>query len=368
MEHKRFKYTLVFGFIVGFILFLASPVFAYDTFEVDCQPVGFTPGSNVWTYYYSQTDDYISGYNHAFIGWDMTSPVPYYADSDHVSLYGSFSFQIPNTALSDSWSFYVAPAGEYVLRNANISYYGTKFLEDFTTLGSPSVTSYRGETTFNYLPNNQCNLRYLMLKYNDGNYTTFSFYCLFDLNLRFPAMEMRPFRFGVLDSTQLVNGTGISWLVYNKTYNWQLLDTQEYYLLDNKLSEISNKLSNLSVSVDLTTVERLIQSLTSDVIYYGDGIKYDLDHILDEIEDLVDDTEPDPQVTEWNQQASEFESKNDALHALEESLEGTIEDFEFPTVANQTAVNNVIGFFFSNELLIALTLSAMALMIVFLIL
>ena len=357
MEHKRFKYTLIFGFIIGFILFLASPVFAYETFDIDTQPVGYTPISSAWTYYYSKTDDYISGYNHAFIGWDMTSPVPYYADGDHVSLYGTFSFQIPNSNLNDDWSFYVAPAGEYVLRNDNLTYYGTRFLDGFTTLGAPSVTSYRGEVTFNYMPNNQCNLRYLMLKYNDGNYTTFTFYCLFDLNLRFPAIEMRPFRFGVIDATQFSSGTGVSWLVYNKTYHWELLDTQLYYMLDNKLNSLSTAISNIDLNVDLSGIEQLINTQINQVLT-----------ISGQLEDLVDDTEPDEDLTQWADLASQFESKNDLLHDLEESLEGTIEDFEFPTVANQTAVNNVIGSLFSNELVIALTLSAMALMIVFLIL
>ena len=67
MEHKRFKYTLIFGLVVGIVLFLTSPVFAYDTFDIDTQPVGYTPTSAAWTYYYSTTDDYVSGYNHAFL-------------------------------------------------------------------------------------------------------------------------------------------------------------------------------------------------------------------------------------------------------------------------------------------------------------
>lgn len=196
-----------------------------------------------------------------------------------------------------------------------------------------------------------------MLKYNDGNYTTFTFHCLFDLNLRYPGYELRPFRFGVIDATQLTTGTGVSWLMYNKTYSWRLLDTQLYYLLDTKLDDLSTAIGNIDISVDLSGIEGLINQEINKIIV-----------ISNQLESLVDDTEPDEDITKWADQASVFESANDYLHNLEESLEGTIEDFTFPEVANQTAVSNVVGSFFSNELVLALTLSVMALMIVFLIL
>lgn len=354
---KKTKIFLCVGFIIAYVLFVCTPLYAYETFNIDSQPVGYSP-AGTWTYYYSKTDDYVSGYNHAFIGWDMTVPVPYYADGDHVSIYGTFSFQIPNTNLSDDWSFYVAPAGEYVLRNDNLTYYGTRFLDGFTSLGSPSVTSYRGETTFNYMPNNQCNLRYLMLKYNDGNYTTFTFYCLFDLNLRFPTIEMRPFRFGVIDASQLTSGTGVSWLVYNKNYNWELLDTQLYFLLDNKLDTIANSLQNLNIDIDLSGLENLINTQINQVI-----------QIQGQLESLVDDSEPDEDLTEWANQATAFESVVSNLNDIEESLLGTISDFTFPDVPNQTANLNIVRVWFENPitqgLMLAFLIMTIAMLLLF---
>lgn len=145
-----FKTALVFLWLVvviGLFTMLSRPVHAFESFEIDPDPVGFNPADGVWHYEYRDDDYYLSGFQYNFMGWDLSIPVPFYADRDHVSLFTSFSFQINNDYLTHDWCFYVAPADEYVLRTS-LNNYGSVFLEGFTQQASVTVNSYRGSATF----------------------------------------------------------------------------------------------------------------------------------------------------------------------------------------------------------------------------
>lgn len=239
-------------------------------------------------------------------------------------------------------------------------------VDQYNYFYSAGRTASKTTYTFTLWGDTTCteNVMYSLYKeYPTDEYMFFNAQGVLDLNVSYPSSESRPIYLALAAQTFPDTGElnityrGSNIRVLNSQYETDVLTYLDdiHSLLNGQVHDISNLFPELhNILYVLQTSDGFLNLINGKMTAY--------------FESIMDDSEPDPELTAWAGQASEFESKNDVLHDLEESLEGTIEDFEFPTAADQTAVNNVIGYFFNNELVIALTLSAMALMIVFLIL
>lgn len=382
MDENRSVTKMFFGagLVVAFVLMLISfKVYAFEGFDVDAIPFYYNPDNYSQTYYQFSEEDpsYMVGdfYHSANqtdqgreVGIVTGFPVPYYSDGDHYSVFLNFSFSVPTMAHSaNDWvGIYVRPmTSNSFLTPASGGTWLKVNVNTITPSGSTGCTDL-SYGTFQWQGYANCSYRMLIVSTIDAYHTQYIYNvsCVLDLNLISGSgvlgSELRPFSIsakyylGYPQSSTTTYGLGLY-----KKYSIRCTDTSIYGLLENIESAVSSiDFSGLSGLADLNvTVENLYNEYVSNA-----SLELGL------LESIYDDGETDPDITEWADQATQFESKNDYLHDLEESLEGTISDFTFPEVANQTAVSNVVGAFFSNELVIALTLSVMTLMIVFLIL
>lgn len=371
------KMFLGAGLVVAFVLMLISfKVYAFEGFEVVGYPFTVINGTNSIQQFTDRDLPDSAFYSISYESWDIgiasSFPVPYYSDGDHYSVFMNFTFSVPYQAIvNNQWiGIYVRP----MLSNTQMSTVSSGQWLTVNVLDVAPGTGYTGGYTdlrygsFMWQGDTQCSYKMLITCMNDANITAnqpriYNIAVVFDLNLTagstLASDELRPFSVSARYYTGYPTISSGYGLALHKDFIIRCTDTSMYGAIENLANVVADlDFSGLAGLADLsTTIENWYSSYTSVS-----------STIVDRLEDIIDDGETDPDITEWAEQASEFESKNDLLHDLEESLEGTIEDFTFPQVANQTAVGNVVGTFFNNEFIIALTLAMMTLMIVFLIL
>lgn len=343
MEEKfSIKIWFSFGIIIFMLLLSGSSVFAVEVVDIEPVAIYRKIGES-----YIRTDSYyVNKTGIDFHGFDIAPPVPIYSDGDHVSIYIDYEWNVYSN-LPFTQNLLVAPRTSATALSVGLG------ASIFAINPSSSNTIQNFEGNFTWQSSSTCsyNLCLGAFKSADADMWTYSIKGVFDFNL-IKEVEMLPIRWGIY-----INLADYQYSVAGRRVAVKVLDTTTQELIVQGIDEIVSALDNVSLSVDLSSLDTYFNAIINNQISISDAFS-----------ELVDSTDVDEDVTKWASQAAVFESKNDYLHQLEESLEGTLEDFEFPTAANQTAVNNVIGFFFGNELVIALALSAMALMVVFLIL
>ena len=370
MEDNRSVTKMFFGagLVVAFVLLLTSfKVYAFDLDDLEFN----------YIYRVYNTTDIL----HSFYGYDINGshcdfwgiecgfPVPTYAGNGDYSLYFKlkFSTDIPDASFdlicapfnhgsvypSTSMNNYIRQNvfGELFAYNCNMkSYYGNFYWD--------------GKT--------RCDYQYVACRELETAYTGQTEYTIYGvLNMRLMMEdEFEPFRLGIIMNTNDYSSS----TMFNVSATLRAMDTSATTVMVEWFETISDQLDNLSITalVDTSSIESYLTSILDRLA--SDSAKQQA--ILDAIGAMAynlrtgyyDVTDPDLDLTEWDEHNVSVASAAADLHDLEESLIGTIEDYEFPTVANQTAVNNFLLPFWNNELVIALTLAMMSLMIVFLIL
>lgn len=363
------KIFLGAGLILAFVFLLCSfNIYAYDTYEIYPQVVWANEGGTGWEYANNpEVPDsafyFPATYETKEIGFLTGFPVPYYSDGDHVSLFVDFTIGMEDVASSQWLGLFVRPIGSTSYLSTATNTGNGEWLrvniQNQANLGEVFTGSFHWEDL-----SQSCSYKILITKCGDGSSigsSRLTFYHVtgvFDLNL-VSSKEMKPFLLTAklyMGYPNISEGYGP---FLSKDYHFRITDTSMYGAIEDLASILEDMdFSGLSGLADLsTTIENWYTSYTSVS-----------STIVDRLDEIIDDGETDEDVTRWNEEASLVASQASDLHDLEESLVGTLSDFEFPTVANQTAVNNVLLPFWQNELVISLTLAFMALMIVFLIL
>ena len=381
MEENRSVTKLFFGagLIVALVLMLTSfKVYAYDDIPLEFNWIYKKNGDSAvytWNNGYAYN---IEGLN--YIGMECGFPVPHYAEAGQYSLYFHFKFtcdQSPKPLFRMSISPYNSSLSIYPSTSSDnyiLNQLGSANLFGELDTYNANLKNYYG--TFRWMSKSTCNFNWVCLREKSPDYSnqyTYSVIGIMDLRLM-EEDEMSPFRLGI----EIANAQSYStFTVYNVDMGLHAMDSSETWALYdcwNKLDEISSKLDDLSITavIDTSTIESYLSDILSRLV--TDTGKQQ--SILEAIGALAynlrtgayDVPDPDPDLTEWDEHNAAVASAASDLHDLEESLVGTLSDYEFPTVSNQTAVNNVLLPFWNNELVIALTLAMMSLMIVFLIL
>lgn len=364
-QRFSFKSALVFLWLVvviGLLAMLSKPVHAYETVSIEPDCVAHNATTDKWEYfapteYYS----YFGGYGYDFMGFDFGLPSPYYADRDHVSLYFKFNIQIPNDYLSDNWAFYVAPVAEYVLRPS--LQYGNSFNIGFPSL-NVSVSSYRYTTQFVWLPDNTCSMTYLILRHDNGEETDFTISGVADLNLRYPGTEMRPIRFGIWNMSATAQSQ-IYWKMYSHEYSFEIMDTQTYFMLDNKMDSIAGLLSQLvssegSASGQLAGISNQLTGLQNMLSYY--------DNLQAQYESyMFDENFTDPELTEADLARATLADLINEVGSQEDAILGSLEPNwdVLPTGIDSQNLGTYFLPFFSNSIIFALVVACLGIMIVF---
>lgn len=376
---KKTKIFLFIGFLVAFIIFSCSPLFAFEGFDVECVPY-WNDGTSANDYFQFADPDYpdsafyspsYNGTQAKEIGLYTGFPVPYYADGDHYSIFLNFSIGVPASALTNNWlGLYIKPqasstsmgtsaGGQYIIANVGVyNPYGS----------SGNSAMYSG--TFTWQGNTTCNYKILMTCFIDDSVSVgaqqwiYNFSCVFDLNLEggsgLAADELRPFAISAKYYLGYpTSGTSNYGLGLLKRYSCRATDTSLYGLLENIESAVSSiDFSGLSGLADLSvTVENFYDEYINNM-----NIQIPL------LESIYDDGETDEDVTRWGDIATEFNENNNILHSLENEMMGTIDDFTLPSVTSSAEATNLFSKFFENEIIILLTTISLCLAIVFCIL
>lgn len=369
---KKTKFLLVVGFLVAWLIFLCAPIFAYESTEIDydvywqnslypnsssTRYIIYDSGSNLSSDYITVADTYMFGYQ-------LSTAIPYYADGDHVSVFCSFGFAIPRVnfqGTDNKWE------GQYYI-GLGPAYYRTDLLYSDGNLGNNlfniadfvynnyTVQQKTGSLQWQGLQNGS----FKALIYHGGSSTAqgITDYEYFFVNLQLDlnitqGYELMPLSLYIYQSRQSAGAYDSYKVDVRPTF--RMNDTSMYGLLENIESAISN--IDFSGLEGLSQLSTITQNIYTQIISNG--------NIL---ESILDDDETDRDITEWANQASEFESAVSNLSDIEESLKGTIEEYTFPSAPNQTANMNIVGMFFSNELIIALTLAFLTMTIAMLLL
>ena len=123
---KKLKVIFISIFAIAYSVFLAAPVFAYEQTELDYelfyQNIDYPSTSQTrWIYYTSYSPYSLDMVNLAdtdIVGYNISTPVPYYADGDHVSVFVSFGVSIPrinfqgnNNTWGGEYRLLISPSG-----------------------------------------------------------------------------------------------------------------------------------------------------------------------------------------------------------------------------------------------------------------
>lgn len=372
MEDNRSVTKIFFGagLIVAFVLLLTSfKVYAFDFDDLEFNYIYRIYGTS--DILHSSYGYDINGSHADFWGIECGFPVPTYAGNGDYSLYFKlkFSTDIPDAGFdlicapfNDSSVYPHTSMTNYIRQNV--------FGELWTY--NCNMKSYYG--SFQWHGKSRCDYQYVACRELESAYTGQVEYTLYGvLNMRLMMEdEFEPFRLGLIMNTNDYTSS----TMFNVSASLKAMDTSSTTVMVEWFETISDQLDVLdtidgslySTASTLLRIEDVLDSLS-----FGDNVTIQkLTAILNSIngqnESLFSDDDTDEDLTEWDEHNSVVASAASDLHDLEESLVGTLSDYEFPTVANQTAVNNVLLPFWNNELVIALTLAMMSLMIVFLIL
>lgn len=355
MEYRKTKLLIGFGFLFALFLWLTAPVYAFEGFEVDPVVLDWTPSTPYNYKSFPETNAFGAfTTTNSVLGFELGAPVPYYSDGEHYSLFCNFTFECENICLTQGYyKFYVFPYNMTPTMSLTDS-----GMEIFSVNNPTSFnTCMQGTKTFTWYYDRACSCKYLVyMSPTDTAHTAVSVYMVMDLNL-LPDRELRPLRMGFMQRDGL--GSTPTQKLYN-TWHFHFTDTSLYGLLQEIESAVSQiDFSGLSGLADLSnSVENFYQSyITNSSVEFG------------LLESMIDDGETDEDVTEWQSQAEVMQSQVDELQSVEESLWGTLEDFEFPTAGTITEDEQLyFGLWFVNPIITPLMLTCLALMIAFLIL
>ena len=378
MEDKKIiKFWLALGLMVAIFIVAASVrVHAYEQTELDYevfyQNIDYPSTSDTrWLYYTSYspyTSDMINLSDTDIIGYNISTPVPYYADGDHVSIFISFGVSIPrvdfqgsNNTWGGQYRLLISPSGA----TEELSYpqgmqSSTLFDLKYYVQNAVWTDLTHGTMTWQ---NQTVSYKCLLFHGSDGaTYGTgfqdlehFFFNIQLDLNLT-SNRELLPFSIALWQQSLAVGGN--QFFRFDTRPIVRLNDTSMYGLLQ----DIESALSDLDFSglADLSGLSAQIENIYNSVVLNNDLL-----------ESIYDDGGTDEDLTAWAERASEFESQNEYMHSLENDLMGTIEEFTFPSApdgSNNALITGGVLPWFSNEIVLALTLASLALMVVFAIL
>lgn len=370
----KIKFILAFGFLVAFVVFCCSPLFAFEGLEVEGIPFVYVPASDTYQQFtdvnYPDSPFYsIPRYESSEVGLQTSFPVPYYSDGDHYSVLLNFSFAVPYEAISNNqWvGIYLRPmlSNGYMTNSSSGQWLKVNVLTVNPT-GSSGYTDL-SSGSFMWQGHSDCSYRMLITCMNDSTIVAnqprvYNVSLVLDLNLKSGTGvigdELRPFSISAryyLGYPNISSGYGLG--LY-KDFTIRCTDTSMYGLLENIESAVSSiDFSGLSGLADLNvTVENLYNEYVNNA-----QLEIEL------LESILDDGETDEDVTRWGEVASEFNEQNDILHSLENEFIGTIEDFTMPTVVLSDDIN-LFNRFFDNEIIILLVTISLALAICFCIL
>lgn len=350
MEHKKTKITIVSVFLLAFILWITTPVFAYETTEFDPTVISYDTGTPYSFSIFNDTNALGSfGTSRKGIGFEFSNPIPYYSDGDHYSIFLHFIYLMPSYVMQYGYSeCYIYP----FTNSPNMS-----FLETGTQLfmvGQPTSynNSYKGQKTFRTYGDASCSVKYqYFVAYIDTATIAVSVNMVLDLNL-VPEMELFPFRLGMQMS---YSGS--------TTYDHQIMNNFRFYYTDTSLYGLLEGIESAVEQIDFSGLSGLSTLSTTVENFYQTYITNSNTQI-GLLESMIDDTEEDEDLTRWAEQQSEVGSMADYLHEMESSYFDALSDFTFPEQPNQTAVGNVFNMFFDNSYILTLIVLALSIMMV----
>lgn len=373
---KKTKIFLCVGFIIAYVLFICTPLYAFEGFDVDGIPFVYIAGTDTYQEFtdvdYPDSPFYsIPNYEAEEIGISTSFPVPYYSDGDHYSVLLNFTFAVPYQAIvNNQWvGIYLRPmlSNGYMTNTSS----GQWLKVNVLTINPSGSSGYTELTSgsFMWQGHSNCSYRMLITCMNDSSIVAnqprvYNVSLVLDLNLKsgsgLTGDELRPFSISAryyLGYPNISSGYGLG---LHKDFTIRCTDTSMYGLLENIESAVSSiDFSGLSGLADLNiTVENLYNEyVTNSQVEIG------------LLESIFDDGETDEDITEWANQATAFESVVSNLNDIEESLLGTISDFTFPDVPNQTANPNIVRVWFDNPitqgLMLAFLIMTIAMLLLF---
>ena len=359
---KKLKVIFISIFIAAFSVYLAAPVFAYDEIPLEFNWIYKKNGDSA---VYTWNNDYaynIEGLN--YIGMECGFPVPHYAGDGQYSLYFHFKFtcdQDPKPLFRMQISPYDSSLSLYpntAMSNYLVNQLGQTDLFGELNQYNANLKNYWG--TFRWMHKSTCNFNWVCMREKSPDYNnqyTYSVIGIMDLRLM-EEDEMSPFRLGI----EIANAQSYStFTVYNVDMGLYAMDSSSTWALYDiwtTADEISSKLDNLSVNaiIDTSSIQRLINEVSANIVVYGDMIDDDLD-------DILDDHQPDADLTAAAERASEFQSEIEEYNRLQEELVGTLEEYTFPAAPSGHILNAAFTPFFSNEIVILLVAGVLAVLI-----
>ena len=331
---KKTKIFIASVFLAAFCLFLAAPVFGYDTFEITPEIVcRDANGNNV---YFLNTFGAYNVSNVNYIGSDLASPLSYHADGDHVSLFCHFEFSSENIS---SLNMFILPNTYSDSVGDRI---GTNIYSGVVTSSTPQLSNIDG--SFQY-QGTSCTFNGLVSRIPDpySNSVYYSFSVVFDLNL-VQEIELHPLRIGFGGASFSLDRFSVRSYILDSSIEQNLIDI--YFAIEDGFE-------NLELDIDLSGIESGIADIISNQINIYNSI----------LESVVDDGETDPDITAALARASEFQSEIAEYNDLQEALIGTLEEYTFPNVSDANIANLIITPIFENEIVLFLVAGVLALLI-----
>lgn len=354
--------------LIGTLLCSVS-IFAYDSTEVEYDVFYQNPdypNSSSQRYIILDqtplTDMYYNIADTITVGYSFNTLVPYYADGDHVSFFASFMVTIPRINFQGSDNRWI---GDYSLYCGPWNYRTGLLYSD--GLQSTLLFSLRDLVYNNYSVQQKtgtfywqsiADCSYKALIYHGGSaafqslsseYETFFINIQFDLNIT-QNLELLPFNLCVYQNVEAA-GSVPFYRVDAKPF-FRLNDTSMYGLLEQIKASIDSL--DFSALADLSQLSTTISNIYNEVYRQNELI-----------EDLIEDTSPDPDITRFNEEANALKSEAAELHSIENGLYGTIADFTFPAVQDQSVTSSMFTEWLQDNLILTLLVVSLCFMLVF---
>lgn len=366
---KKLKVIFISIFAIAYSVFLAAPVFAYEQTELDYelfyQNIDY-PSTSVtrWIYYTSYSPYSLDMVNLAdtdIVGYNISTPVPYYADGDHVSVFISFGVSIPrvdfqgtNNTWGGDYRLLISPSGATSQLTFPMGMQSSTIFDLKSYVVNQTWTDQSSGTMT--WENQTVSYKCLLYHGTDGamygtglqEYEHFFFNIQLDLNLT-SNRELLPFSVALWQMSQSVGGNQ-SWRIDSRPIV-RLNDTSMYGVLEGIQAALEDL--DFSALADLSDLSTTIENVYNSVVLQNE--------LLESIYDPGDDTDPD--LTDAAERASEFQSQIDEYNSLQEALIGTIEDYTFPAISNSNIADLSFTPLFQNEIVIFLVSGVLALLI-----
>lgn len=378
MEEFKIKYPLILGFFIAFVVLVLSfdRVHAYDDVDIYHDLIYHRIGEDnysgtpFYTYQGPSSPQYTCN-DVTDAGILFSVPVPAYADGDHVSIFFNVTFEIREIDIERfNLGFFVSPsANQNFLAPASGVSRLRSVLDQYNYAYLRGSIASRISYTFSLWGDATCteNAMYSLYKeHPNDEYIFFNAQGILDINVSYPSSESRPIYLSL--AAQTIPDYALLDITYRGS-DVRVLDSQYQTMVLASLTEISDLLTSLDLGTGLSDIISRLDTIISrlqPVAFNLEGIRLQIRSLQDE---LLNDDETDPDLTEWGAEASSFSVKVEELNSVESELLGTISDFTFPEVVrpSQTMVSDAVLPWFSNPIVIALTLAALALMVVFVI-